>query len=157
MHSQLRSPISRHEGPPNLGPDPSAALMQGFDRGELPASERLLTHLDRCLDKMYEIERLRKENAKLQRRAEVEVPGISLSTVYRTLTSLEEQGVILRPLGNPLVINPPLAISDHQVASIVRALRHALDQVSGGQRSTQAFWRIKRPSSGRSNLRASKS
>ncbi len=32
----------------------------------------------------------------LQRRAEVEVPGISLSTVYRTLTSLEEQGVILR-------------------------------------------------------------
>ena len=32
----------------------------------------------------------------LQRRAEIEVPGISLSTVYRTLTSLEEQGVILR-------------------------------------------------------------
>ena len=32
----------------------------------------------------------------LQRRAEVEVPGISLSTVYRTLTSLEGQGVILR-------------------------------------------------------------
>ena len=32
----------------------------------------------------------------LQRRAERDVPGISLSTVYRTLTSLEEQGVILR-------------------------------------------------------------
>ncbi len=32
----------------------------------------------------------------LQRRAEVELPGISLSTVYRTLTALEEQGVILR-------------------------------------------------------------
>lgn len=32
----------------------------------------------------------------LQRRAEVEVPGMSLSTVYRTLTALEEQGVILR-------------------------------------------------------------
>lgn len=34
----------------------------------------------------------------LHRRAETEVPGISLSTVYRTLTSLEEQGVILRHL-----------------------------------------------------------
>ncbi len=32
----------------------------------------------------------------LHRRAEIEVPGISLSTVYRTLTSLEEQGVILK-------------------------------------------------------------
>lgn len=32
----------------------------------------------------------------LHRRAELDVPGISLSTVYRTLTSLEEQGVILR-------------------------------------------------------------
>ncbi|GKY89131.1 Fur family transcriptional regulator [Sinisalibacter aestuarii] len=32
----------------------------------------------------------------LQRRAEAQVPGISLSTVYRTLTALEEQGVILR-------------------------------------------------------------
>lgn len=32
----------------------------------------------------------------LQRRAEAEVPGISLSTVYRTLTELEAQGVIHR-------------------------------------------------------------
>lgn len=32
----------------------------------------------------------------LHRRAEAQVPGISLSTVYRTLTALEEQGVILR-------------------------------------------------------------
>ena len=32
----------------------------------------------------------------LHRRAEAQVPGISLSTVYRTLTSLEGQGVILR-------------------------------------------------------------
>ena len=32
----------------------------------------------------------------LQRRAEAVVPGISLSTVYRTLTELEQQGVILR-------------------------------------------------------------
>lgn len=34
--------------------------------------------------------------AELQRRAEATVQGISLSTVYRTLTALEEQGVILR-------------------------------------------------------------
>lgn len=32
----------------------------------------------------------------LHRRAEAEVPGISLSTVYRTLTALEEQDVIHR-------------------------------------------------------------
>lgn len=32
----------------------------------------------------------------LQRRAERLLPGISLSTVYRTLTTLEEQGVIHR-------------------------------------------------------------
>ncbi|OCX63176.1 transcriptional repressor [Thioclava sp. SK-1] len=32
----------------------------------------------------------------LQRRAEAQLPGISLSTVYRTLTALEEQGVIHR-------------------------------------------------------------
>lgn len=32
----------------------------------------------------------------LQRRAERKVPGISLSTVYRTLTALEAQGVIVR-------------------------------------------------------------
>ena len=36
------------------------------------------------------------EAVELQRRAEAEVPGISLSTVYRTLTELERQGVILR-------------------------------------------------------------
>lgn len=36
------------------------------------------------------------EAQELQRRAESEVPGISLSTVYRTLTELEAQGVILR-------------------------------------------------------------
>jgi Fur family ferric uptake transcriptional regulator len=34
----------------------------------------------------------------LHRRADGEVPGISLSTVYRTLTALEEQGVIHRHL-----------------------------------------------------------
>lgn len=34
----------------------------------------------------------------LHRRAEQVVPGISLSTVYRTLTALEERGVILRHL-----------------------------------------------------------
>ncbi|WP_376870561.1 Fur family transcriptional regulator [Albirhodobacter sp. R86504] len=32
----------------------------------------------------------------LQRRAQIEAPGISLSTVYRTLTELETQGVIHR-------------------------------------------------------------
>ena len=32
----------------------------------------------------------------LHRRSEVQVPGISLSTVYRTLSALEEQGVIQR-------------------------------------------------------------
>ncbi|MFZ2099540.1 MAG: Fur family transcriptional regulator [Oricola sp.] len=32
----------------------------------------------------------------LHRRSEIEVPGISLSTVYRTLSALEEQGVIQR-------------------------------------------------------------
>lgn len=36
------------------------------------------------------------EATELQRRAEEVVPGISLSTVYRTLTELETQGVILR-------------------------------------------------------------
>lgn len=36
------------------------------------------------------------EAVELQRRAEQAVPGISLSTVYRTLTELENQGVILR-------------------------------------------------------------
>ncbi len=36
------------------------------------------------------------EATELQRRAEEAVPGISLSTVYRTLTELENQGVILR-------------------------------------------------------------
>ena len=36
------------------------------------------------------------EAIELQRRAEQAVPGISLSTVYRTLTELENQGVILR-------------------------------------------------------------
>lgn len=36
------------------------------------------------------------EAQELQRRAEVDVPGISLSTVYRTLTELEAQGVIMR-------------------------------------------------------------
>ncbi|WP_136635916.1 Fur family transcriptional regulator [Pseudooceanicola onchidii] len=36
------------------------------------------------------------EAVELQRRAETEVPGISLSTVYRTLTELESQGVIMR-------------------------------------------------------------
>ncbi|MCE5973126.1 transcriptional repressor [Sinirhodobacter sp. WL0062] len=36
------------------------------------------------------------EAIELQRRAEGVVPGISLSTVYRTLTELESQGVILR-------------------------------------------------------------
>ncbi|SLN28031.1 Ferric uptake regulation protein [Aquimixticola soesokkakensis] len=32
----------------------------------------------------------------LQKRAEGDVPGISLSTVYRTLATLEAQGVVLR-------------------------------------------------------------
>ncbi|MBT9383583.1 transcriptional repressor [Pseudooceanicola sp. CBS1P-1] len=36
------------------------------------------------------------EAAELQRRAEALVPGLSLSTVYRTLTALEAQGVIQR-------------------------------------------------------------
>ncbi|WP_375173922.1 Fur family transcriptional regulator [Pseudooceanicola sp.] len=36
------------------------------------------------------------EAVELQRRAEADVPGISLSTVYRTLTELEAQGVIMR-------------------------------------------------------------
>ncbi len=36
------------------------------------------------------------EATELHRRAEEVVPGISLSTVYRTLTELETQGVILR-------------------------------------------------------------
>jgi Fur family ferric uptake transcriptional regulator len=36
------------------------------------------------------------EAVELQRRAEAVVPNISLSTIYRTLTELELQGVILR-------------------------------------------------------------
>ncbi|MCL7465782.1 Fur family transcriptional regulator [Phaeovulum sp. NW3] len=36
------------------------------------------------------------EAVELHRRAEAQVPGISLSTVYRTLTALEAQGVIQR-------------------------------------------------------------
>lgn len=36
------------------------------------------------------------EATELHRRVEADVPGISLSTVYRTLTELESQGVILR-------------------------------------------------------------
>lgn len=36
------------------------------------------------------------EAVELHRRAEAVVPGISLSTVYRSLTELESQGVILR-------------------------------------------------------------
>lgn len=36
------------------------------------------------------------EAVELHRRAEAVVPGISLSTVYRTLTELEAQGMILR-------------------------------------------------------------
>jgi Fur family ferric uptake transcriptional regulator len=36
------------------------------------------------------------EATELHKRAEADVPGISLSTVYRTLTELEAQGVIQR-------------------------------------------------------------
>lgn len=57
-------------------------------------------------------------------------PPLPPDTGHRVCMAARQGGVILRPLGNTLVINPPLAISDAQVASIVHATREAIEAVA---------------------------
>lgn len=47
----------------------------------------------------------------------------------RVCDAAREQGVLLRPLGNVLVIMPPLAISREQLDAIIAAVEHGLHQV----------------------------
>ena len=56
----------------------------------------------------------------------------------RVVRKVRERGVILRPLGDVIVLMPPLSSTDGEIRSLVRSASWAIDAVLGGGRSAGA-------------------
>jgi len=54
----------------------------------------------------------------------------------RVVRKVRERGVILRPLGDVIVLMPPLSSTEEEIRSLVRSASWAIDAVLGGQRSS---------------------
>jgi adenosylmethionine-8-amino-7-oxononanoate aminotransferase len=50
---------------------------------------------------------------------------------YQVCTEAKKQGVLLRPLGNVMVIMPPLAISKKDLSYLMEVISHSIDRVTG--------------------------
>jgi adenosylmethionine-8-amino-7-oxononanoate aminotransferase len=53
----------------------------------------------------------------------------------RVVRKVRERGVILRPLGDVIVLMPPLSSNEEEIRSLVRSASWAIDAVLGGERS----------------------
>ncbi|MCB9677058.1 MAG: adenosylmethionine--8-amino-7-oxononanoate transaminase [Alphaproteobacteria bacterium] len=65
----------------------------------------------------------------VQRNGEPWDPAVTFG--YRVCMRAREQGVLLRPLGDTLVVNPPLAIRDVELTKIVRTAAEAMHAEQG--------------------------
>jgi adenosylmethionine-8-amino-7-oxononanoate aminotransferase len=61
---------------------------------------------------------------------ELAPPRDGLRWGRRVCAGAVERGVLLRPLGDVVVVMPPLTITEHEVVRIVDALAEALDEVT---------------------------
>lgn len=59
----------------------------------------------------------------------IEVAPHGERTGFRVCTAARELGVITRPLGDVVVLMPPLGIAEPELAQLVAAVRHGLDRV----------------------------
>ncbi len=50
----------------------------------------------------------------------------------RACMAARERGVLLRPLGNVVVLNPPLSIADDEIERLVDAAAHGIDRATSG-------------------------
>lgn len=50
----------------------------------------------------------------------------------RVVRKVRERGVILRPLGDVIVLMPPLSSTEEEIRSLVRSASWAIDAVLGG-------------------------
>ena len=53
----------------------------------------------------------------------------------RVVRKVRERGVILRPLGDVIVLMPPLSSTEEEIRSLVRSVSWAIDAVLGGEDS----------------------
>ncbi|MBI4512484.1 MAG: aminotransferase class III-fold pyridoxal phosphate-dependent enzyme, partial [Gemmatimonadetes bacterium] len=67
----------------------------------------------------------------VERRADRRPYPAALRTGARVTDRCRDYGVILRPLGDVVVLMPPLAISLEQIGRLVDAVRRAVDDVTG--------------------------
>ena len=63
---------------------------------------------------------------------ELAPPGPELRWGRRVCAGAVARGVLLRPLGDVVVLMPPLTITDDEVVRMVDALAGALAEVTGG-------------------------
>ena len=52
-------------------------------------------------------------------------------TANRVVVEARRRGVIVRPLGDTLIMLPPLTIGDHELATLVDVVRDSIDRVTG--------------------------
>jgi adenosylmethionine-8-amino-7-oxononanoate aminotransferase len=60
---------------------------------------------------------------------ELAPPADGLRWGRRVCAAAVRRGVLLRPLGDVVVIMPPLTITDDEIARIVATLRQSIDEV----------------------------
>jgi adenosylmethionine---8-amino-7-oxononanoate aminotransferase len=61
----------------------------------------------------------------------VEVASVGERTGFAVCQAARERGVWLRPLGDTVVLMPPLTLGDDETDLLVNALAEAVDEVTG--------------------------
>jgi adenosylmethionine-8-amino-7-oxononanoate aminotransferase len=61
----------------------------------------------------------------------IEVKPHGDRTGLRICTAMRDLGVITRPLGDVVILMPPLGIAEPELQQMASALNHGLDQVYG--------------------------
>jgi adenosylmethionine-8-amino-7-oxononanoate aminotransferase len=67
---------------------------------------------------------------------ELAPPGDDLRWGRRVCAASVTRGVLLRPLGDVVVLMPPLTVTSEELHTIVHALAAAIDDVAGTPEST---------------------
>jgi adenosylmethionine-8-amino-7-oxononanoate aminotransferase len=70
---------------------------------------------------------------------ELAPPGPGMRWGRQVCAGAVERGVLLRPLGDVVVLMPPLTITDEEIVRIVDALDAALDDLAGAAPATRPF------------------
>ena len=101
------------------------------ERGLVDAARRAAEHLGKALEAVEALPAVKEVRRRgLMTGIELDPPAGASRWGRKVCAAAVRAGVLLRPLGDVVVVMPPLSITDTEIATIARTLVSAIEEVA---------------------------